>query len=562
MDSWNLILDIVVTLAVAMGLGILFEKVGWNAIIGFLLAGIIVGPSLLNMVQSVEAVRVLAELGIVLIMFTIGLEFSWSRLRKFGSKALISGGLQLVITGLITFLVCIFTGFEIKAAMALAFIVAMSSTAVVLSVLAHRTDTESIRGRNSLGVLLIQDIAIVPMILILTALGGGSEAGGAVWESLFLSFGKTMGLIGLVYVICRYLVPRILNAKSLVRNRDLIILLSFTMCLSSAWFAHALGLSASLGAFVAGIFLGETKFNEQIQSDVNPLKTIFVTLFFTSVGMLADVSWIIDHALLVLLVSLIVILMKSYIIYFVFRVALKQSNVLSFATGFTLAQIGELSFVLAALALNLKLFDPNTFQLVIATTLLTLMVTPFLVGSSINWAVWLSKPMVRWRIWEPESFPEKSESEGLRNHVILVGFGPAGEKVHRFLKDSNVPTVVLETNPKTVEEIRKQGIHAEVGDAVRSSILNFVGIQKAKALVVTIPDFRAARSIIHTARTLAPKINIIARARYNTYAEDLKNAGANLVLNEEEQTGTLLGMETLKQMGLFKTRKKVLVEHE
>ena len=224
---------------------------------------------------------------------------------------------------------------------------------------------------------------------------------------------------------------------------------------------------------------------------------------------------------------------------------------MSTAVGLTLAQIGEFSFVLATLALSLGIFDEEFFQMTVSVSIVTLLFAPFLISNAVKVASFFSKPFIRLRFWEPEKIMDNTKSGGAEGHVILVGYGPAGACVHDAFKNSDLETIVIETNPKSVERIRKEGTRAEVGDASRSTILNYVHIKKARAIVITLPDFRVVKSIIRTARSLSPDIEIIARARYSTFSGDLLKAGANVVLNEEEEAGRQLGVVSLKKMGLY-----------
>lgn len=549
-NSWGVILDITVALAGAMGLGLIFERLKMSAIMGYLLAGILLGPSMFNLVPSTEVVKILAELGVVLLMFAIGLEFSVTRIKKMGVKGLSVGALQVIFSIAFVAGVALLSGFEIKQSIVFGMIVAMSSTAVVLRILQDQLDLDSIRGRYSLGVLLVQDMALVPLILIITSMSLGEESG-PLYLAVLSMILKALGLVALLFILNKTLVPQILDNSALSRNRELPTIMSFILCLSAAWLAHALGISASLGAFVAGTILGETKFNEQIKSDLAPLKTVFVTIFFTSVGLLADFNWIMENILLVTSLSVVLIVFKALVIYVLFRKFIKLGNVLSTAVGLTLAQIGEFSFVLATLALSLDIFDEEFFQMMVSVSIFTLLVAPFLISNSVKVASSFSKPFIRLRFWDAESVMDSTQSGGAEGHVILVGYGPAGKCVHDAFVNSNLETIVIETNPKSVERIRKGGTRAEVGDASRSTILNYVHIKKARAIVITLPDFRVVKSIIRTARSLSPEIVIIARARYSTFAGDLTKAGANVVLDEEEEAGRLLGVASLKNMGLY-----------
>jgi CPA2 family monovalent cation:H+ antiporter-2 len=408
---WHLLMEIVLLLTVAFVLGAIAQKLKQSAIIGYLMAGAVVGPLLFN----AEAVRQVAELGVALLLFSIGLEFSFSRLRKLGSIALIGGTLQVIIT-LILFAMILIPFFDLSTAIAIGAMAALSSTAVVLRVLVDRAAIDSVHGRNSLGILLLQDIAVVPLVLLVAVLTQGGSAG-----EIALHLGKILGgaviLVVAFYLLFYQLVPRILMTQGLFANRELVVLLAIIIALGSIWIAHSLGLSPALGAFLAGMLLAESPFAMQIRSDIVSIRTLFVTLFFTSVGMLADPLWLVQHLHEVIIGLFLVFGIKTLIIYAIARY-FSNGPIHALSTGFTLAQIGEFSFVLAAAAFEGALIDSDQFALVVSITILSLLLAPYMVVNAEKWALLIMTRLfpAKWRSSEQAHMHPTTD----QMHVLII----------------------------------------------------------------------------------------------------------------------------------------------
>ena len=533
---WNLLMEIILILTLAFVLGAIAQKLKQSAIIGYLIAGAVVGPLLFN----AEAIRQVAELGVALLLFSIGLEFSFSRLRKLGSIALIGGTLQ-VSTTLVLFAMFLIPLVGLSAAIALGAMAALSSTAVVLRVLVDRAAIDSVYGRNALGILLLQDIAVVPLVLLVTVLtrGGG-------FAEIALHLGKTLGgaflLVAAFYLLFYHLVPRILMAQGLFANRELVVLLAIIIALGSVWVAHSLGLSPALGAFLAGMLLAESPFAIQIRSDIVSIRTLFVTLFFTSVGMLADPIWLVQHLHWVIVGLFVVCAVKTMIIYTIARYFNNQP-IQALSTGFTLSQVGEFSFVLAAAAYEGALINPDQFALVLSITILSLLFAPYMVVNAEKWASFTLTRLLRAKGSDSERIHEHSFSDQM--HVLIVGFGPAGQQVAHALKSQNVHPHVIELNPHTAAQARQMDLHVHIGDATSSDMLSHIGIQALCAVVITLPDPKTCRDVIANIRLLLPGIPILTRSRYHRYLMDLKNRGATVVVDEESVVGQTLANDLI-----------------
>lgn len=539
MDAWTLVLDFVLLLGAALLMGILFGRLRQNPIGGYLMTGILLGPSGLGIVRSGDAIEIIAELGVALLLFTIGLEFSWKRLRAFGKLAAWGGTLQIVLTLALFAVPGVLAGLPAEEAVIASAAVALSSTAVTLRVLTDRGELDSLHGRNALGILLLQDLAVVPLVLLVSALSGEGDH----WSSL-REFGLRVfqGLLLVVAMVIasRFVLPRLLHAASSFRIRDLPILLAVAVFLGAAWAAHALGLSPILGTFVAGMLLAETPFAEQIRADVVPLRAAFVTVFFASIGMLVKLpsapmgAWALGFALLI-------VTGKAAVVALVVRL-LGRPSTEAWRTGFALAQIGEFSFLLIGMASRVGLISEGVFQVLLSAALLTLFATPYLIAAAPRLAGILTRRSAR-RV--PDELPTGTPA---RDRVIVVGFGPAGRSVVQALQEAAMPFIVLELNPNTVGAFRSE-LPIMLGDATQPEILEHVGLADAGAFVVTLPDSQAVRLIARQAKLLAPQVPVIARARHHIHVPDLLEAGANQVADEEEIIGHELARRLREVLG-------------
>lgn len=520
--GWTLLLDIVFLLGAALFVGILFGRLRQNAIVGYLIAGILLGPAGFSVVKGGEGIEMIAELGVALLLFTIGLEFSWRRLRSLGAVAAGGGALQVASTIALFTGLAVWYGLEAGEALVVGFAIALSSTAVVLRVMADRAELDSQHGRNALGILLFQDIAVVPLVLIVDVLGGGD----ASLASFAMRIVEGVLFVAGMVLISRFVLPRLLASAASFHSRDLPILLAFTVFLLSTWGSHALGLSPVLGAFIAGMLLAETPFAEQIRTDVTPLRAAFVTIFFTSIGMLVAIPTG-SAAWKAVAFALLIILLKTALVMLVVRLFRRPLQD-AVRTGLTLAQIGEFSFVLAELAYEGQILSQESFQLLLSASLISLLATPYLIALA-----------SRITLGQRSGPGDADQRSARKPRVLVVGIGPAGRAVVNMLDESGHPFLVLELNPDTVASFRS-AFPIEYGDATHREILEHAGIGTARALVVTIPDASTARTIIRQAKMLAPKVPVIVRSRHHIHAPVFSDSGADAVVDEEEMVGQQL----------------------
>ncbi len=538
-DNWSVVLDIFVLLSAALLLGMLFERLRQDAVGGYLVAGILLGPGVSGWISNVEDYRILAELGVALLLFTIGLEFSWRRLRELGSVALVGGTIQILLTAVTAAAVSIALGFSPAEAIVVGAALSLSSTAVVLRVLTNRAMLDSLHGRNSLGILLLQDLAVVPLVVLISAMGKGLR-GPAAFGEFALSLAGATVLVAAMFLLTKYAFPRVLHMASAYRNRDLPVVLAFAVCLGSVVACHALGLSPILGAFVAGMLLSESPFSQQIRADIIPLRAGFLTLFFASFGMLVYVP---PNQNLVMIVPLALAIMcgKAMIVSFVIRL-FRQPYGIAVTTGLTLAQIGEFSFVLLELGYLHGLVAPATFQALLCACVLTLILTPNVIAGAPRLGEFITRVLSPRRDAPSVKAQPRRETEHSPGPVVIVGFGPAGQRVAEILGEATIGFAVVDLNPRSVAA-QRSNLPIEFGDATRPEILNHLGIQHSRAVVVTIPDPLTSELIIRQVKRMAPHVPVIVRCRYHAHAPGLLGAGADRLVDEEDLMGRRLGAE-------------------
>lgn len=541
-DGWSLLFELVVTLSAALLMGLLLERLKQSAILGYILAGAIVGPTALGWVQAAEDVKTLSELGVALLLFTIGLEFSWRRLLQLGKIAFLGGSIQVVIVLAVTTGLGLAMKLPLATAVTLGAVVSLASTAVVLRVLKDSSELDTQHGKACIGMLLMQDIAVVPLVMLVTILGGGGSSGGKGSLPIGTLLLNTAMLVAILVAVVTILLPRLLQARAFAKNRELPILTAITVCMASAWGAFAAGLSPALGAFMAGMLLAESRFAEQIRADVFPLKTIFVTLFFASIGLSLNVTFLGQHAGIVALGVLVVMLGKTMLTFVACR-PFSPSIVTSIAAAIALSQMGEFSFVLAKIGRTNGLLDDFLFQLVISVSVFTLLLTPLVVTHSSRWGRRLAVRLFNVR---KVAQGERSDKRELSGHIVVIGFGQAGQSAVRALDGSGHSILCMDIDPAMIDLAKELGHLGRVGDASQSQNLMHARVPEAAGLIVALPDTRLCRMILGHAKRIAPTVPAVARARYHIFADELDLAGADVVVDEEMVVGTRLGEELFR----------------
>jgi len=560
MDLWTSLLDILIILTAAMLLGGICGRLRQSPLLGYLLAGTLLGPNALDLLPSHTAVSSIAELGVSLLMFTVGLEFSWRRLRAIGAIALGGGTAQVLVTGTLASLVASLAGLDATASVAVGIMVAFSSTAAVVRLLAARAELDAIYGRNAIGILLLQDIAVVPLLLVISLMSGGETADQIGW-TMMRAIGMAAVLFGALHLVLNHVVPLLLSGRTAANNRDLPIILAIVTALGSAWASHALGFSPVLGAFVAGMLLAESPFATRIRADIVPLQTLFVTLFFSSIGMLLDPAWAVGNWLLVAGVVVAVLVGKTIIttgVIAVFRSPLAQAV----ATGLVLAQVGEFSLVVAVVAQAGQLLAEHVFNLVVSVLTVTLFATPYLVAVAPRVATLVGR--LSTHTGDPlQRMTGEHPIPAISGHVVIVGFGPAGQRVAESLMgDPSLPLLVIDLNPGNAEHAEAYGLETHIGDATREEILERAHVRTAAAVAVTVPDPSHARHIVQLVRSLSPDVVVVVRSRYHIHRWQLDVVGAHAVVDEETEVGNRIAAELQSRLqGIVQPESRVETIH-
>jgi CPA2 family monovalent cation:H+ antiporter-2 len=533
--------DLVVIFSLSIGIILLSHRLRLPTIVGLLLTGAIVGPYGLRLVHDVEAVESSAEVGVILLLFTIGIEFSLQRLLSLKRIVGIAGTLQVDLSVLAAFLVARLVGREEGEAALWGFLVALSSTAIVLKLLGERGEIDSPHGRIAVGVLIFQDLSVVPMMLMIPVIAG-TEA--SSWMALGLVMIKAVAVVLVVLVGARTVIPPLLHQVVRTRNHELFILSIVVLCFGTAWLTSLAGLSLALGAFVAGMLISESDYGQQALADILPLRDLFSSLFFVSVGMLFDVGFAVRH-LGTIAVIVGGILIGKTLIGAAATMAMGYPPRIGILTGLALAQIGEFSFVLARAGLAAGLLGEAIYQEFVAAAVVTMLATPFLVRAAPSLADWAAR---HWPSWLQGRREEGGPPEAApQDHVIIVGYGLNGRNVARTLTAANIPYVVLEMNPETVRVERGKGTPIYYGDASQEAVLRHMHVHRARVLVVAISDAAVTRRIVELARRLHPGLYIIARTRYAQEVAPLVALGANEVIPEEFETSIEIFARVLRQ---------------
>jgi CPA2 family monovalent cation:H+ antiporter-2 len=519
----------------------ILNKLKVPSIVGFLVAGAFLGPHGFGFIQNVKEVELLAEIGIILLLFTIGLEISLKNLKRIRSAVLGEGLLQVALTSSATAAILYPFLLRWNQSLFVGFLVSLSSTAVVMRMLFDRAELDSPQGRLSVGILIFQDLCVVPLMLLIPILSGG---GGNIFL-LSWTMMKSATIILIVIVGATWLVPYILHQVVHTRSRELFVITVILICLGTALLTSKFGLSLALGAFLAGLIISESEYAYQAISDILPFRDSFSGLFFISVGMLMDMAFLNKHFLIILLAVGAVLVLKTASGFVSVRL-MRHSFRVSVQTGLYLGQIGEFSFVLATAGKAAGLLTEDYYQVFLSASIFTLLLTPLVISHSPALSIWLSSKKVLKRlnrmrkIAEREGFAPRREE-----HVIIIGFGFNGRNVAEVLKEMSIPYVVLEVNNDTVLQMKKRGEPIFYGDGASREVLLKLGLDKAKMLVVAISDPASTRRIVQLARKENPRLYILVRTRYTAEVEDLVKLGANEVIPEEFETAIEISARVL-----------------
>lgn len=548
--------DLVLLFLLAGAVLVLFHRLRLPAIVGLLIAGVIAGPYGLGVMQEKGQIEQLAELGILLLMFSIGLDFTPDRLREL-VRAAGMGVVQILFCIVVTMLLAGAFVDRWAEAVLLGFLVAHTSSTLMLKLFLDRGELNTPQVRLGLGISITQDLSAVPMLLAIPIMTGGGEG-------LLLDFGwnllKVLGVLLVALGLARWVIPHLLYHVVRIRSRELFLIFLFIVSLGTAWATMAVGLSGALGAFLAGMAIASSAYSHQTLAEVVSFRDLLVSLFFISIGMLVDVGELLQYAPLAMLLVLVILVIK-YVSGFLPVLISGYPLRIAALVGVAIAQVGEFSFVVAHAGQEAGLISSEAFQVFLLVAILTMLVNPFVVamgpalGRVMNAIPWLRQFEGRSRHEEPNAVPDQE------NHVVVAGYGLNGRNVAQALRTLGVPHVVLDINPDTVREAQTRGEAVFYGDCTRAEVLRKTHVDVAQALVVAISDPTATRQAVQVARHENPGLSIIVRTRYLTEIEVLRKLGADVVIAEEFETSLEIVARVLSRFELPRLQIEEIIQH-
>lgn len=540
-DSLSSVLLLLTSSVLAVAL---FRALRMPALLAYFFVGMLLGPYALNLLPDTVNGRHVAEFGIVFLMFSIGLEFSLPKLYAMRRTLFGLGGAQVIITIGVVMLVGWLAGLSLPTAFIIGSALTMSSTAIVSKILIERVDLNSRHGRLSIGILLFQDLAVIPILVFIPALGAQS---GDLGTTLSSSFIKTVVLLFFLFKFGKTIVGYWFSVVARQRSRELFVMNVLMVTLLLAFTTKLAGLSYALGAFIAGMLISETRYRYQVESDIASFRDILLGLFFITVGMLLDFNQLINHIGLVLALLVGFVLFKGVVIAILSRLFGFELGV-GIRTGIVLAQAGEFSFVILALGLEQKLIGGDELQIVLAASLLSMVIAPLIIQYNGRIARKLVKSYTR----NSEQVVDEigSVTKDLKDHVIICGYGRSGQYLGRFLKEESIPFIALDIDPTRVHDAAAAGQHVMYGDASRRLVLEAAGGARAKALIVSYSDMRASLKVLHIAKENYPNLPVIVRTYDDADIDAFRDAGASEVVPEVLEGSLMLASHALVLLGV------------
>jgi len=510
------------------------------SVVGFLITGMLIGPYGFHFIGDKEEIEIFAELGVVMLLFFIGIEFSLAQLRAIRRQFFLGGGAQVLVTIAIVAGITSLGGFSANEKIFFGFLVALSSTAIVLKILSDRNELDSPHGRLSIGVLLFQDFCIVPMIVLTPILAGGTES---TFIELAGRFSLGVFAVAAIFFAARFVMPKILYQIARVQIREVFLMGSLLFCLLMSYITASFGFSYALGAFIAGLIISESEYSHEVVAEIIGFRDLFSSLFFISVGMLLDLSFVSDQPFTILGISSGIFLIKAMIVILV-GLVLRSSPRTAIITAFSLAQVGEFSFVLSKVGQTYGLLDGDLYQYFLSASVFTMIVTPPLIAFAPQIAE-RTQHLIPFRKIKSDGTPAKQLP--LANHVIIAGYGVNGQNLARVLRETGIPYVIVETDSEVVVGLMKEDHPVVFGDITRKDILMNIGITEAQLIVFAISDPQATRTGVHLARSQNPNLHIIVRTRLVSEIDELSRLGADEVIPEEFETSIEIFTRVLAQ---------------
>ncbi len=522
-------------------------------IVGFILTGLTIGPSGLSLVPSVPNAEMVAEMAVVFLMFTIGLEFSIKTIISLKTDFLRIGLMQILLTtAAVTLLACVVAKYPLPNGIFFGFLISLSSTALVMKLLQDARDLDSPYGKSSLSILLSQDLIVIPMMLVLPLLAGQSATQPELSPlSLAKIFGQITALVVALWLTSRYLLPMILDQVVATKSREVFFFAIIFFCLGIGFIFQSIGLSLSLGAFAAGLMLAEGPYGRQVTADVVPLRDNFLGIFFASIGMMLDLKFVATNFFNIIMIGSSLFAIKAFIVFAIAKVN-RHSNAVSVIMGLILAQVGEFSFILAHRGLKLGLIGRVEEQYFLAVSVLSMVATPFLFKFAPKLA--LAEPTARWMDLAATTLKRKVEISPKplpnSNHAIIIGFGISGQNLGAAFDALGIPFKVIELNYQEVKRLKAKGIDIHFGDATRPEVLTHAHLETANLVVIAVSGTKLLAPILRTVRSIRPDVQVIVRAPYVRDVKDLVEESLTDVVVGEIETSVELLARALKVYGI------------
>ncbi|MBL8517159.1 MAG: cation:proton antiporter [Betaproteobacteria bacterium] len=539
-DTLNITL---ILLATAVLVVVLFRRLSMPAILGYLIVGAAIGPHALGWVPDTEGTRHLAEIGVVFLMFSIGLEFSLAQLTTMRRIVFGLGGSQVAVTMLVTLAICFAAGLSWQAGLILGGVVAMSSTAIISKVLSESLQLHSAHGRQIMGVLLFQDLAVVPLLVLTPALALPADA---LAFAVSVALIKAAAVLALILFVGQRVMRPLFTVVASQKSSELFVLAVLLVTLGLAWITERAGLSLALGAFMAGMLISETEYRYQVEDYIQPFRDVLLGLFFVTIGMLLDFSVILDRWIMVALVVAALVLLKFVIIVALCRVFGSDRSV-ALRSALALAPAGEFGFVLLSLAGNVQLLAPETLQVVLAAMLISMLATPIILLNTDR--IVLKFSAGEWEARAMALHDLAVKTMAARGHVIICGYGRSGQSLARFLEKEDIRVIALDSDPLRVRQAAAGGESVVFGDAGRREVLTAAGLPRAAAVVVSFSDTPRALSILSHVHALRPDIPVIVRTFDDSDIDVLRKGGATEIVAEVVEGSLMLATQTMLLLG-------------
>ena len=556
MDERELIVDLIIIIGAATAGGAIASFLRLPVILGYMVAGLVLGNYIPGWEIDIGRTEGIAELGVALLLFTLGVQFSFSKMADVRRVAIVGGLCQIALTIGLGVLIGMALGLGSQESLLIGAAMALSSTMVALKLLETRGEMAALHSRVALGFLLVQDLAVVPLVILIPAASG--DVGASLAGELALAAGKALLLLGAAYILATRIVPRVLAFIAATGSRELFLLTVLSLAFGLAAGSFGLGLSIAFGAFLAGLVVSESEFSYQTLADVLPLREVFATIFFVAMGVLIEPSVLIDEPVLVVAIAAGIIVGKL-LLTAVPVVFLGYSVRTAVLAGLVLAQAGEFSFVLASVGVDEGIISPELNSAILMAALLSIMLSPLLLQGGPRLLSWLeARPKVGRFLADPTPVPPAGVAD-LRQHVVVCGYGRVGRELVDEIIARNFRCIVVEENPYLIDELRRLGIPHVYGDAANPVVLNACGLERARVLAVTVPDPVEARLVLTHVKRLYPNLDIIVRGRDREDHAALISDGAAEVIHPEFEAGLEFVRHTLHRFGVDRTQIQVLL---